>query len=92
MVVGQPVEFRFLSATTRKEDPIGAMVERWPEGELAELVPVQTAMEDENDSPGTTIPVELHTKVTEVGTLDLQLRSRDGRSWKLEYYVRETRA
>jgi hypothetical protein len=90
MVVGEPVEFRFLSSTVRKSDPVGTILERWPEGEIEELVPVQTAMTDESDPPGTTLPVTLHASVTEVGTLDLQLRARDGRSWKLEYYVRDT--
>jgi hypothetical protein len=90
MVVGEPVEFRFLSSTVRKKDPAGAMLERWAEDEIEELVPVQTAMEDENDEPGTAVPVTLHAHVTEIGTLDLYLRSRDGRSWKLEYYVRDT--
>ncbi len=92
MVVGEPVEFRFLSSTTRKDDPIGTLLDRWTEGEIQELVPIQTSMSDENDPPGTSIPVSLHAHVTEVGTLDLQLRSRDGRSWKLEFYVRETSA
>jgi hypothetical protein len=90
MIVGEPVEFRFLSSTTRKEDPIGTLVERWDEGEIEEVLPIQTAMSDETDAPGTKIPVTLHAHVTEVGTLDLQLRARDGRSWKLEYYVRDT--
>jgi hypothetical protein len=89
MVVGETVEFRFLSSTTRKEDPVGELLDYWKEGEIEELVPVQTEMTDEKDAPGTTIPVSLHVNVTEVGTLDLQLRARDGRSWKLEYYVRE---
>lgn len=90
MVVGEPVEFRFLSSTVRKEDSIGAILERWGEGEIEELVPVQTSMEDESDAAGTAIPVTLHAHVTEVGTLDLQLRARDDRHWKLEYYVRDT--
>jgi hypothetical protein len=90
MIVGEPVEFRFLSSTTRKEDAIGTLVERWDEGEIEEVLPIQTAMSDETDPPGTKIPVTLHALVTEVGTLDLRLRARDGRSWKLEYYVRES--
>jgi hypothetical protein len=92
MVVGEPVEFRFLSSTTRKEERVGEMVEHWREGEIEELMPVMTAMSDENEPPGTTLPVSLHVHVTEVGTLDLQLRARDGRGWKLEYYVREPSA
>jgi hypothetical protein len=90
MIVGEAVEFRFLSSTTRKEDAIGTLVERWDEGEIEEVLPIQTAMSDEADPPGTKIPVTLHANVTEVGTLDLRLHARDGRSWKLEYYVRET--
>ncbi|MCA9669542.1 MAG: Hsp70 family protein [Myxococcales bacterium] len=101
MIVGEDVEFRFLSSTHRKDDGIGTVIERWDEGEIEELVPVTTAMdagegEDQGEgattTPGegaTTVPVKLHSRVTEVGTLDLSLRSRDGRSWKLEYYVRD---
>jgi hypothetical protein len=90
MVVGEPVEFRFLSSTTRKEDPIGEMLESWGEEEIEELVPIHTALEGETEEPGAPIPVQLHTRVTELGTLDLELRARDGRSWKLEYDVRES--
>ena len=89
LVVGQQVEFRFLSSTTRKEDPLGTLLDRWGDSEIEELLPIQTEMSDENDEPGTAIPVKLHAHVTEVGTLDLQLLAADGRSWKLEYYVRE---
>ena len=88
MVVGEPVEFRFLSSTTRRDDSLGTIVNRWDEGEIEELVPIQTAMQDESGESGMMIPVKLHTSVTEVGTLDLQLRARDGRAWKLEYNVR----
>ena len=65
-------------------------MDRWDEGEIEEVLPIQTSMSDETDPPGTKIPVMLHAQVTEVGTLDLRLRARDGRSWKLEYYVRDT--
>jgi hypothetical protein len=88
MVVGEPVEFRFLSSTTRR-DAIGTVVESWADGEIEEHAPVQTALEDRGQGPGSTVPVRLHCHVTEVGTLDLQLRSRDDASWKLEYNVRE---
>jgi len=89
MLVGEPVEFRFLSSTVRKEDRPGTVLDRWNEGEIEELAPVQTAMEDEHDAPGTAVPVTLHSHVTEVGTLDLELHARDGRRWKLQYNVRD---
>jgi hypothetical protein len=39
---------------------------------------------------GQTVPVHLHSKVTEVGTLELWCLSRDGKQrWKLEFNVRE---
>lgn len=91
MVVGEPVEFRFLSSTVRKEDAVGTMIERWGDGELEELVPIHTAMRVEDDAAGTTIPVRLHSTVTEIGTLDLELRAQDGQSWKLEYEIRENK-
>jgi hypothetical protein len=90
MVVGEPVEFRFLSSTTRKEDPLGTLLERYSAEEIEELSPVQTAMDGEADEPGAPIPVKLHSRVTEVGTLELELRSREGESWRLEYDVRES--
>ena len=41
---------------------------------------------------GQVLPVHLHTRVTEVGTLELWAISRDGKQrWKLEYNVRERR-
>ena len=94
MVVGRPVEFRFFSSTLRKTDTIGTLVERWPTGELEELAPIHTEIADDSGTKGdevagTSIPVTLHTQVTEVGTLDLALRATDGRSWKLEYEVRD---
>ena len=89
MVVGEPVEFRFLSSTMRKDDPMGTLLERYSDDEMEELSPVQTAMDGEADEPGAPIPVRLHSRVTEVGTLELELRSRDGQSWRLEYDVRE---
>jgi hypothetical protein len=46
---------------------------------------------DESESaPGSTVPVRLHSKVTELGTLELWCVSRDERGrWKLEFNVRE---
>ena len=39
---------------------------------------------------GRTVPVHLHSKVTEVGTLELWCISRDGKQrWKLEFNVRD---
>ena len=52
--------------------------------------PLETALAAEDGDPGETVPVRLHSHVTEVGTLDLWCHStRDDRRWKLEFNVRE---
>ena len=91
LVVGQPAEFRFLGSTTRRDDPVGTILERWGPDELQEMAPVETALGAEEGDTGEVVPVRLHSHVTEVGTLDLWCRStRDDRRWKLEFNVRES--
>ena len=88
LIVGAPAEFRFLGSTVRHSDPAGTMVEDW-EGQIDELSPMTTTL-DAPGREGNTVPVHLHSKVTEVGTLELWCLSRDGKQrWKLEYNVRE---
>jgi molecular chaperone DnaK (HSP70) len=88
LVVGEPAEFRFLGSTARRNDPIGTLVEEW-EGQIDELSPLATTLEAPG-SEGRTVPVHLHSKVTEIGTLELWCLSRDGKQrWKLEFNVRE---
>jgi molecular chaperone DnaK (HSP70) len=92
LVVGEPAQFRFLGSTTRRDDPAGTTLERWSTEELQELSPLETVLEADDDrSAGEAIPVRLHSRVTEVGTLELSCQStRDPRRWKLEFNVRES--
>jgi hypothetical protein len=88
LVVGAPAEFRFLGSTVRRSDTPGTVVEEW-EGQIDELAPVTTTLEAPGKE-GQMVPVHLHSKVTEVGTLELWCLSRDGKQrWKLEYSVRD---
>ena len=88
LVVGEPAEFRFLGSTVRRDDTVGTLVEEW-EGQIEELSPLATTLEAPGKE-GQTVPVHLHSKVTEVGTLELWCISRDGKQrWKLEFNVRE---
>ena len=90
LIVGEPAEFRFLGSTTRRDDPVGTILERWNPDELQELAPVETALAAEDGKSGEPVPIRLHAHVTEVGTLELWCRStRDPRRWKLEFNVRE---
>jgi hypothetical protein len=90
LVVGEPVDFRFLSSTVRRSDAVGTIVEEWEE-QITELPPLSTTLEAvSGTSEGQTVPVHLHSRVTEVGTLELSCISRDGKKrWKLEFNVRD---
>jgi hypothetical protein len=88
LVVGSPAEFRFLGSTVRRGDTVGTMVEEW-EGQIEELSPLATTLEAPTKE-GQMVPVHLHSKMTEIGTLELWCLSRDGKQrWKLEFNVRE---
>ena len=88
LVVGEEVEFRFLGSTVRRDDKPGTLIEEWEE-QIDELAPVRVTL-DGKANVGRAVPVHLHSKVTEVGQLELWCHSRDGKQkWKLEFNVRE---
>lgn len=92
LVVGEPTAFRFLGSTTRRDDKVGTVLDRWSPEEVLELDPLETRLDNSRgSSDGDTVPVRLHSHVTEVGTLDLWCQSTlDDQRWKLEYNVRES--
>jgi hypothetical protein len=88
LLVGQSTQFRFFASTTRREDQVGAVVAR-PERDLQEIDPVAATLPADDDGPSS-IPVQLHSRVTEVGTLELWFVPRESdQRWKLEFSVRE---
>ena len=90
LVVGEPAEFRFLTSTVRKNDPIGSLVEDWGD-EIDELSPLEVSLVLEGQEDRV-VPVRLLSRVTEVGTLELWCVSRDeAHRWKLELNIRERR-
>ncbi len=87
LIVGEAVRFDFLGSSVRKEDQVGSVVEEWEE-EIQAITTVETVLEDEDR--GAVLPVKIHVKVTEVGTLELWcVSTTDDRRWKLEFDVRE---
>ncbi len=89
LVVGEPVEFRFLGSNVRRDDVTGTLVEDWSDT-VEELAPVSATLGAKGQTAGRVVPVHLHAKVTELGLLELSCRSRDGtESWKLQFNVRE---
>ena len=88
LVVGEPAEFRFLSSTTRKSDPVGALIEDWND-DIEELDPLEVTLPLDGREEST-IPVTLESRVTEIGTLELWCVARRGSGrWKLELDIRE---
>ncbi|HEY0839349.1 MAG TPA: Hsp70 family protein [Vulgatibacter sp.] len=85
LLVGEPAAFRFFASSTRRDDAVGAKVDP---AELEELAPIETTLQG---AEGQVVPVKLHAKVTEVGTLELSAAEEaTGARWKLEYDVRES--
>jgi len=87
LVVGEPAEFRFFGSATRKNDPLGALIEDAAQ-DLEELSPMEVNL-PASEGTGQLVPVSLETVVTETGILQLWCVARDGRRWKLEFNVRE---
>ena len=52
LVVGEPAEFRFLGSTTRRDDPVGTILDRWAPDEIQELAPLETALAAEDGGRG----------------------------------------
>ena len=88
MVPMQVTFWRFLGSTVRRDDKPGTVVDEWEE-QIDELSPMRVTLEGKAQQ-GRVVPVHLHSKVTEVGQLELWCHSRDGKQrWKLEFNVRE---
>jgi len=90
LIVGEPAIFHLLTSTVRKKDQIGEIIEDWY-GEIEEVTTMETVLAaSEAEEGAKMIPVWLHSRATEVGTLELWCVARTGdRRWKLEFNLRE---
>jgi len=88
LVVGEHASFRFFASSTRRDDEVAAMVA--PDAEdMVELPAIETTLEAEPGKAGQMVPVKLHSRVTEVGTLELSAVELGGsKRYKLEFDVR----
>jgi hypothetical protein len=92
LVVGEPVHFRFFASSVRRQDGVGTLLDAWAPDELQELDPISATLPPEGRSPGDVVPVRLHARVTEAGTLELEAVPRSGgERWKIEFDVRGER-
>ncbi|TDG02420.1 Hsp70 family protein [Paraburkholderia guartelaensis] len=89
LVVGEPVHFRFFGSSVRRLDQVGTMLDYWSPEELQELEEIQATLPTEGRTPGEVVPVKLHARVTEAGTLELEaMPSGTNERWKVEFDVR----
>ena len=90
LIIGQKVTFRFLSSSTRKNDPLGTILEEW-EDDVHEISPLQLTLENPEKN-ASMVPVYLHSKITDIGTLELWCIGKNSKQkWKLEFNVRENK-
>jgi len=92
VVVGEPVAFRFFGSSVRRDDKAGDELERWRDGELDELAPIEITLPAEGRREGDIVPVRLDASITEIGTLLLEAVPRDPQKpnerWRIELSVR----
>ncbi len=89
--LGQPVYFHLVSSTADKPYDPGEVLDIDPEN-FKVLPPIATVLKDKTAHSGkSTVTVQLATKLTEVGTLDVSCVSSENASqrWKLEFQLRD---
>ena len=90
LVVGEPVRFRFFGSSVRRDDVSGTVLQRWSDDELVELGAIEATLPADDRPAGDIVPVRLGARVTEVGTLVLEARPREGeRRWNVELSLRD---
>ncbi len=88
LLVSEPAEFPLHVSSTRLADRPGEMFAVDPE-QMTALPPIRTALKTRRRSERGTVAVELHAKLTEIGTLELWCSEVGGeRSWRLQFDVR----
>ncbi|MDN7676489.1 Hsp70 family protein [Burkholderia oklahomensis] len=89
LVVGEPVHFRFFGSSVRRQDQVGTLLDFWSPDELQELEEIEATLPPDGRTPGEIVPVKLHARVTEAGTLELEaVQSGANERWKVEFDVR----
>ncbi len=90
LVVSEPAEFPLYFSSTRLTDKPGEIVPVDRE-RMSPLPPMRTVLKTRRKSGAETVSVNLHARLTEIGTLDLWCAEVGGRrSWRLQFDVRST--
>lgn len=89
LTIGQEVIFRFFSSNTRGGDTVGSILPH-AHDDLEETASLRTTLAAHDGlKSGETVPVRLHSRVTEMGTLELWMQHvKTEQQWMLEFNVR----
>lgn len=88
LLIRQPVEFPLFVSSFRTNDKPGDLV-IIDSLEMYALPPISTVLRSGKKMEADVVKVMLHTRLTEIGTLDLWCTEVNGnRSWKLQFDVR----
>jgi hypothetical protein len=88
LLISEPVEFPLYVSSTRLTDRPGELLPVDRE-QMTPLPPIRTVMRSRKKGETETVGVNLHARLTEIGTLDLWCSEIEGkRSWRLQFDVR----
>ncbi|MGO9114976.1 MAG: Hsp70 family protein [Thermoguttaceae bacterium] len=88
LLVSEPVEFPLYVSSTRLTDRPGELV-AFDREQMTPLPPIRTVLRTRKKGETETVAVNLHARLTEIGTLDLWCSEVAGkRSWRLQFDVR----
>jgi hypothetical protein len=86
--ISEPVEFPLFVSSTRLTDQPGELVP-FDREQMTPLPPIRTVLRTSKKAEAGTVTVQLHARLTEIGTLDVWCSEAGGRrSWKLQFDVR----
>jgi hypothetical protein len=90
LLISEPVEFPLFVSSVRLADRPGELIPIDRE-QMRPLPPMRTALRTQRRSDRGTVSVELHARLTEIGTLELWCTQVEGdRRWRLQFDVRST--
>ena len=88
VTVSEPVEFPLYVSSTRLTDRPGDVVAVDPE-QLLSLPPIRTVLRTSRRSERGTVPVRLHARLSEIGTIELWCSEVGSeRTWRLQFDIR----
>ena len=88
LTISEPVEFPLYVSSTRLTDQPGEVITIDPE-QVTPLPPIRTVLRTTRRSERGTVPVHLHARLSEIGTIELwcsQVGSE--RTWRLQFDIR----